>query len=181
MKKKIIFIIIPVIVLITVILIFVLTGTGGSRSITVISVSGDEAYITKESDRQFLLREGTRLTAGSTIKTGSATTIDVLSGDGLTIRINESTEVFISQSSGNDLIFSVVNGSVSDVSSENNEDAGTIHAGNITMGLRGVTPAEDNDENAMLVITKEDVSEDTSSWWVKLWNNILHFFRGCYF
>jgi len=172
MKKKIIFILIPVILLIAGILIFVLSSSEGSRSITVISVSGEEAYITKDSDRQFTIREGTRLTAGSTIKTGSTTTIDVLPGAGSPIRINESTEIFISEASGNDLILTVVTGTVSDISSEHTGDGTTIHANNVTMGLRGESLSEPNDNNAMLVITKDDAS-DSPSWWAGLWQNLF--------
>ena len=181
--KKFVFNTITIIILITGILTLVLSGCDGTRSITVISVSGDEAYIIRESDRQFSVREGTRLTAGSTIKTGSTTTIDVLPGDGSPVRINESSEVYISELSKNDLALTVVTGSISDISSEYPENDNTIHAGNITMGLRGVTNDEQNKENNMLVITRDGMSDaaehseqavdDTSSWWTRAWEMFI--------
>jgi len=183
MKKKIVFILVPVAVLITGVLFFTLSGCDNTRSITVINVSGDEAYITRESDRQFSVREGTRLVAGSTIKTGSTTTIDVLPGGGSPIRINESSEVYVSELSKNDLALTVITGSISDISSEYPENDSTIHSGNITMGLRGVTNDEKSNENNMLVITRDGISDtaeqseqdtDTaSSWWTRAWETLI--------
>jgi len=176
MNKKVIFILIPVILLIAGIILLLLPRSENTRSITVISVSGDEAYITRESDRQFLIREGTRLSAGSIINTGGTTTIDVMTGDGSHIRINESTEINISELSGNALMLTVVTGSISEIIAESPEDDSTINSGNITMGLRGASLTENNDENDMSIVVQADTSNaDNSYTW---FGRLLAYLRG---
>ena len=112
--------------------------TAQSRSFVVESVDGTDATMTKGTLREFPVRAGTRLAAGNTITTGRDTKIVIKLDDNSTITMNSSTKVDVSQLNRNELLVTVVTGTIAVNATELPQESTTrFKAGNTTMGVRG--------------------------------------------
>lgn len=129
------------------------TESQEARNIAVLSIDGKNAVVKKGGKKELKATSGMRLSAGSTVSTGSGTVLYIQADDDKFVKLAENSEVSVSQASAKKLRVSVKSGeiffNVVKPLAENSEL--TFTAGNVSMGVRGTSggislkPGQDGD------------------------------------
>lgn len=112
-----------------------------SRRFAVLSVSGDEAFITKGSAREVKAVAGMPVGQGSSLRTGKSTRLYLETGDSKTIRLDGSSQAEITKSSAKSLKLTLKSGALFfNVDKPLKEDEEmSIDAARTSMSIRGTS------------------------------------------
>ena len=144
---------------------FGLFGGAKGGAIPVSIITGENAALTQSGKRAQAAKEGAQLTAGSRLTTGADTCVYLKVDKDSLIKVNENSEISMSEITGDVLKFELVNGSV--LINESGKE-GRLHmtAGNSYLIVRGTFFTAKYDGDTMTIDLIEgviDVATDSGS------------------
>jgi len=144
---------------------FGLFGGGKGRVIPVSIITGENATLAQSGKREQAAKEGAQLSAGSRLATGAETCVYLKVDKDSIIKMNENSEISMSEITGGVLKFELVKGSVL-VNEKGKEGRLHITAGNSYLIVRGTFFTAKYDSDTMVVDLIEgeiDVATDSGS------------------